>query len=93
VNPYYNDLKLTDLKDYVKHLQKEKVQQQTKANGGKGPNDIDPKKKDVIDKMSLEDLRNFFNVEHWRAEDIENYALREREKSLIDELNIMKVKR
>ena len=38
-------------------------------------------------------MRSFFNREHWRAEDIENCALREREKSLIDELNIMKVKR
>jgi len=43
--------------------------------------------------MSLEELRNFFTCEHRRQEDIERYALREREKSLIDELNLMKAKK
>ena len=62
-------------------------------NGGRGPNDIDPQKKGLIDNMSLEDLRSFFMDEHRKQEDIENAALRAREKGLIDELNIMKVQK
>ena len=60
---------------------------------GGGLKDITPVKKDVIDAMSLEELRNFFTCEHRRQEDLERQALRETEKSLIDELNIMKVKK
>jgi len=55
--------------------------------------DISGKKKDAIDNMSLEELRNFFQSEHRRQEDIEKYALREAEKGLIDELNLMKAKK
>jgi len=62
-------------------------------NGGRGPNDIDPQKKSLIDNMSLEDLRSFFMDEHRKQEDVENAALRAREKGLIDELNIMKVEK
>ena len=92
-NPFYQDLELKDLKHYVKHLQKTKVQEQSMADGGDNKFDISPKKKDVIDNMSLEELKNFFTSEHRRQEDIERHALREREKSLIDELNMMKAKK
>lgn len=43
--------------------------------------------------MNLEELKLFFESEHRRREDLENYALRLREKSLIDELNSMKIKK
>ena len=92
-NPFYHDLELKDLRDYIKGLQKVKVQEQTMGNPDGGQTDITPVKKDVIDNMSLEELRNFFTCEHRRQEDLERQALRETEKSLIDELNIMKVKK
>ena len=81
------------MKDYVKNLQKVKVREQGMVDGGYDKFDISPKKKDVIDNMSLEELKNFFTCEHRRQEDIERHALREREKSLIDELNLMKAKK
>ena len=43
--------------------------------------------------MNLEELKLFFESEHRRREELENYALRLREKNLIDELNNMKIQR
>lgn len=43
--------------------------------------------------MNLEELKLFFESEHQRREELENYALRLREKNLIDELNNMKIQR
>ena len=90
-NPFHQNLELKDLKEYVKYIQKMKVRND--GGGDAGARDISPKKKDLIDNMSLEELRNFFTCEHRRQEDIERHALRERERSLIDELNLMKVKK
>jgi len=93
-NPFAQDLELKDLKEYVKHIQKIKVREQSIGDDGySAQNDISPGKKEVIDHMSLGELRNFFAAEHSRREDIERHALREREKSLIDELNMIKTKR
>jgi hypothetical protein len=65
-DPYFKDLKLDDLKSYIKSKQK------------------DENKKKLIDQMSIEDLRNFFSSENSRQEDLENHALRVREKNFID---------
>jgi len=43
--------------------------------------------------MSLEDLKNFFQSEHQRQEDLENFALRVKEKDMIDQLNQLKIQR
>ena len=43
--------------------------------------------------MNLEELKLFFESEHRRREELENYALRLREKNLLDELNTMKIQK
>jgi hypothetical protein len=43
--------------------------------------------------MNLEDLRNFFNAENQRQEDLETHALRVREKNFIDQLKHMKMEK
>ena len=50
-------------------------------------------KKRMIDQMSLEDLRNFFQSQNRRQEDLETHALRVREKNFIDQLNYMKIEK
>jgi hypothetical protein len=74
-DPAFKDLKLDDLRTYMKARSK------------------DDEKRKLIDKMSLDDLRNFFNNQHRRLEDLENHALRVREKEFIDQLNLMKIEK
>ena len=74
-DPMYKNLKLDDLKSYIKSK------------------NVDENKKRVIDQMNIEDLRNFFESENRRQEDLETHALRVREKNFIDQLNYMKVEK
>ena len=48
---------------------------------------------DLIDKMNLEELKNFFDMEHQRQEDLENYALRVKERDMLLQLNKLKIDR
>ena len=43
--------------------------------------------------MSLDELNKFFQSENRRKEDLENFALRLKEKEIIDQLNTLKIKR
>ena len=85
-NPFYKGLKFDDLKEYVK------TSQSIKYNGGTADSSKLPKaKREMIDDMNLEQLKLFFESEHRRREDLETYALRTREKAIMDELNGLKV--
>ena len=74
-NPFYKDLKLDDLREYIKSRT------------------MDPSKQHLIDQMSIDDLRSFFESENRRQEDLETHALRVREKNFIDQLNAMKIEK
>lgn len=54
---------------------------------------MDAKKVNMIDGMNLEELKTFFESEHRRQEDMEKYVLRIKEQELVDELNLMKIKK
>lgn len=85
-NPFYKGLKFDDLKEYVK------TAQSVKYHGGVADSSKLPKeKREMIDDMNLEQLKLFFESEHRRREDLETYALRTREKAIMDELNVLKV--
>ena len=43
--------------------------------------------------MNLEDLKLFFEAEHRRQEDLDEYVLRTKESSLVDELNALKIQK
>ncbi len=43
--------------------------------------------------MSLDELNKFFQSENRRKEDLENFALRLKEKEIIDQLNTLKIKK
>lgn len=90
-DPAYEDLKLDDLKDYIKVSQDLKYARgQERGPDGRRPlpaGTLDQQKKELIDRMTLDELRNFFQSEHQRQEDLENYALRSKEKEMIDQLN------
>ena len=47
----------------------------------------------VIGKMNLEELRNFFQAESRKFEDVSKEAVRAKERELIDELQEMKKER
>jgi len=47
----------------------------------------------MIDRMNLEDLKLFFESEHRRQEDLDQYVLRMKEKELVDELNNLKIQK
>ena len=53
----------------------------------KDKKNFDSRRANLIDQMNLEQLTAFFKKEHMRSEDLENYALRAREKKLRDEKN------
>ena len=43
--------------------------------------------------MSIDELNKFFQSENRRKEDLENFALRLKEKEIIDQLNTLKIKK
>lgn len=43
--------------------------------------------------MNLEDLKLFFEAEHRRQDDLDEYVLRTKEKTLVDELNALKIQK
>lgn len=55
--------------------------------------DVPSNAKQVIGKMNLEDLRNYFQSENRKFEDISKQAVRAKERELIDELQEMKKER
>ena len=74
------------MKEYVKTAQSVKY-----YGGGADSSKLPKEKRDMIDDMNLEQIKLFFESEHRRREDLETYALRTREKTIMDELNSLKV--